>query len=108
MELNDAGEEDEWSVQIQEVIQESFPEVRATEADARTQGEEENNIELLLEEHDMFLEDLDQEPTTNQENTAREPDSIEDYQNNNKQQVAEPVEVRQAQSGDDEGYKAKV
>ena len=105
MELNDAGEDDEWSVPIQEAIQESCREARTAEADTEKKGEDETDIELLLEEHDMFLEEMDQEPSRNQENTPREPDDIDDYQNNNKQQVAESVEVRQAQAAAEEAEK---
>ena len=77
MELNDAGEDDEWSVPIQEAIQESCREARTAEADTEKKGEDETDIELLLEEHDMFLEEMDQEPSRNQENTPREPDDID-------------------------------
>ena len=34
------------------------------------ENENENDIQLLIEEHDMFLDDLEQEPTTSHENAA--------------------------------------
>ena len=89
MELKDAGEDDEWLVPIQKAIQESCREARSAEADTEKKGDDETDIKLLLEEHDMFLEEMDPEPT------PREPDDIDDYQNNNRQQVAKSVEVRQ-------------
>ena len=63
MELKDAGEDDEWLVPIQKAIQESCREARSAEADTEKKGDDETDIKLLLEEHDMFLEEMDPEPT---------------------------------------------
>ena len=85
-----------WSPRVQEVIHESCREAEAKPAPTEPvkKGEDEEEFILMLAEHDEFLDDVD--PTESQENNPREPDSTEDYQNNNKQLIAKKIDPAQA------------